>query len=467
MASGTDRFASRAGASVRDVLPRLRDTRTLRIGHGALAAVREVLEHDFAAARALIIADQRTLAAAGEQVAAQLREAGLLAREPLVFPGDPAPYPDQEHLSRVEAALAEVDAVPVAVGAGTINDLTKLAAHRTGRPYLCVATAASMDGYTSFGAIVTERGFKRTIGCPAPRAVIADLDVLAAAPRALSAAGYGDLLGKITAGADWILADALGIEPIDVEAWSLVQPPLRAWLANPAALRAGDPDALERLFEGLTVVGIAMQLASSSRPASGAEHRFSHLWEMQALADGHAAYAHGAKVGVGSIATAALYERLLLRDLRKLDVEAAVRAYPNLAEAEAHARQCHRHPVIAENAVEETRAKHPDREVLRDRLERLRTVWHDLKPALVAQLIPAASLGELLAAAGAPTHPAQIGVDAERFRAAHDAARTIRSRYTVLDLLFETGLLSEVVDEVLDPDGYWGRAGGPRPQDFA
>lgn len=151
-----------------------------------------------------------------------MREAGLLASEPLVFPGDPAPYPDQEHLSRVEAALAEVDAVPVAVGAGTINDRTKLAAQRTGRPYLCVATAASMDGYTSFGAIVTERGFERTIGCPAPRAVIADLGVLAAAPRALSAAGYGDLLGKITAGADWIPADALGIEPIDAEAWSLV-----------------------------------------------------------------------------------------------------------------------------------------------------------------------------------------------------------------------------------------------------
>jgi glycerol-1-phosphate dehydrogenase [NAD(P)+] len=261
-----------------------------------------------------VVADERTFAAAGSDVVARLRAAGRSGRS-AGLPGQPRAVPDAAHLERVEQALAAVDAVPVVVGAGTLNDLTKLAAHRLGRPYLCVATAASMDGYTSFGAIVTQDGFKRTIGCPAPRAVIADLDVLPRPRRELNAAGYGDLLGKVTAGADWLLADALGVEPIDPGAWALVQPPLRTWLERPETLRAGDPDALERLFEGLTLVGIAMQLASSSRPASGAEHRFSHLWEMEALDAGHAAFAHGFKVGVGSIATAALYERLLARDL--------------------------------------------------------------------------------------------------------------------------------------------------------
>lgn len=462
MGSGTDIGRSPARLGLRDALARVRDTKTLRIGRGILASVREVLERDFESRPALIIADERTFAAAGARVAADLRGAGMLAAEPLVFPGDPPPYPDHRHLSRVEAAVSAVEAVPVAVGAGTVNDLTKLAAHRSRRPYLCVATAASMDGYTSFGAIVTEDGFKHTLGCPAPRAVIADLDVLAAAPRELAAAGYGDLLGKVTAGADWILADALGIEAIDPAAWDLVQAPLRGWLADPAAVRSGDGEALERVFEGLTVVGIAMQLTSSSRPASGAEHRFSHLWEMEALAEGHAAHAHGAKVGVGSIATAALYERLLGRDLRSLDVAAAVAAYPDRAAAEAHARRSHRHPVVAENAVAQTLAKHVERDVLRDRLERLRATWPDLRAALRDQLLPAATLRAWLAAVGAPTHPSQIDVDERRFRASHDAARTIRSRYTVLDLLFETGLLDPVVDEVLGPGGYWADA---RPAD--
>jgi glycerol-1-phosphate dehydrogenase [NAD(P)+] len=105
-------------------------------------------------------------------------------------------------------------------------------------------------------------------------------------------------------------------------------------------------------------------------------------------------------------------------------------------------------------------AKYVEADALRARLVRLRDVWGDLRGALAAQLLPAASLRRLLAAAGAPTHPSHIGVDATRFRAAHAAARTIRDRYTVLDLLFETGLHAEVVDEVLAPDGFWGGAGG-------
>jgi glycerol-1-phosphate dehydrogenase [NAD(P)+] len=439
-------------------LARVADTRTLRIERGALAAVAGVLARDFNGQPAVVIADGRTFAAAGERVTAQLRHAGLLAAEPLIFPADPPPYPDDAHLQRVQAALAAHNAVPVVVGAGSLNDLTKLAAHRLGRPYLCVATAASMDGYTSFGAIVTEGGFKRTLGCPAPRAVIADLEVLAAAPTALNAAGYGDLLGKVTAGADWILADALGIEAIDPDAWALVQPPLRGWLADPAGLLARETAPLERLFEGLTVVGIAMQLSSSSRPASGAEHRFSHLWEMEALAEGHAAHAHGAKVGVGAIATAALYERLLARDLTELDVERALAAYPGAEALEAWTRTLHRHPVVAENAVRETLAKYLHRDQLRARLEHLRRVWPELRAALSAQLLSATTLQGLLAEVGAPTHPQQIGVDRARFRAAHDAARTIRSRYTVLDLLFETDLQQAVVDELFAPGGFWGES---------
>ncbi len=456
MASATEAAWRGARPDVGAALRSVHDTRTLDIRRGALADVGQVLREAFDDRAGFVVADERTFAAAGADVVERLRAVGRSAGEPLVFPGTPAPYPDAAHLERVEQAFASVDAVPVVVGAGTLNDLTKLAAHRLGRPYLCVATAASMDGYTSFGAIVTQDGFKRTIGCPAPRAVIADLDVLAAAPTELNAAGYGDLLGKVTAGADWLLADALGLEPIDPGAWALVQPPLRSWLERPDTLREGDPDALERLFEGLTLVGIAMQLASSSRPASGAEHRFSHLWEMEALDAGHAAFAHGFKVGVGAIATAALYERLLTRDLRSLDVDAAVRAWPARDALEASVRAMHANPVVADNAVSETMAKYVEADALRTRLVRLRDVWGDLREALAAQLLPAASLRRMLAAAGAPTHPSHIGVDAARFRAAHAAARTIRARYTVLDLLFETGLHAEVVDEVLAPDGYWG-----------
>ncbi len=432
------------------------DTRILRIAPGALASVVEVLREGFGDRSAFVVADERTFAAAGREVSERLRAAGHLAGEPLVLPGEPAPYADDVHLAAVEAALATHDAVPLVVGSGTLNDLTKLAAHRLGRPYLCVASAASMDGYTSFGAIVTEDGFKRTLACPAPRAVVADLDVLAAAPPELNAAGYGDLLGKVTAGADWILAEALGVEPIDDRAWVLVQGPLRGWLDGPERLRVGDPQALEALFEGLTLTGIAMQLSSSSRPASGSEHRFSHLWEMQALSEGRPVVAHGFKVGVGSLAAAALYERLLARDLTDLDVGVACRTWPSRAEAERRVRAGHADPKVAENAVAETLAKHPEPDELCARLDLLRERWPELRERLATQLLGANELRRMLAAAGCPTSPSQIGVGPDAFRAAHELARTIRSRYTVLDLLAETGLQAEIVEEVLAPSGFWG-----------
>src|SRR5690606_4192942 len=119
--------------------------------------------------------------------------------------------------------LKTVDAIPIAVGAGSINDLVKLAAHQCDRPYLAVATAASMDGYTAYGASITYRGSKQTFDCPAPKGVVADLDVMAAAPPVLNASGYADLIAKIPAGADWILADALGEEPISQFPWDAVQ----------------------------------------------------------------------------------------------------------------------------------------------------------------------------------------------------------------------------------------------------
>jgi glycerol-1-phosphate dehydrogenase [NAD(P)+] len=433
------------------------DTRCLRIGAGVLPAVVEVLSTCFGEAPAIVVADTNTFAAAGREVEEHLRAAGRSAGPAIVLPGTPAPYADLDTVIALEERLRAHGGVPVVVGSGTLNDLTKLAAHRLGTPYMCVATAASMDGYTAFGAAITVDGFKQTMACPAPRAVVADLAVLAHAPLAMHATGYGDLLGKVTAGADWILADALEIEPIDRRAWPLVQDGLRGWVAHPDRLRRGDPDAVASLFEGLILAGVAMQVSASSRPASGSEHRFSHLWEMQALAHGHAAVPHGFKVGVGTIAAAALYERLLARDLTRLDVEAACRSWPSRREVERRVRLGH-DASLASQAVEESLAKYLDADRLRQRLLLVRERWPAIRERLAAQLMTAEHLRDRLRAAGCPTDPIEIGVDTPRFVASYALAGTIRRRYTVLDLAAETGVLGDCVDELFAPGGFWHRA---------
>ncbi|MBL8057126.1 MAG: sn-glycerol-1-phosphate dehydrogenase, partial [Anaerolineales bacterium] len=341
----------------------------MTIGRGILAGVDAAFQQAFGSQPAVVVADENTYAVAGQAVRDQLSAAGRPQAAPFIFPGRPVLHADFEHVLELEAGLRTHAAIPVAVGSGTVNDLAKLAAHRCGRPYMVVATAASMDGYTAFGAAITRAGYKQTMTCPAPRAVLADTEILATAPAAMTAAGYADLLGKVTAGADWLLADALGIEPIHATAWSLVQPALRAWTARPAALPAGDQAALADLIEGLIMSGLAMQAAQSSRPASGAEHLFSHLWEMEGLGqDRPLPLSHGFKVGVGSIACAALYEALLQRDLTRLPAAALAAAWPAREAVEQAVRQAHSVPGLREAAVQESLLKHITGQQLAGRL---------------------------------------------------------------------------------------------------
>lgn len=431
------------------------DTRRVVIDAGALGAVEETFAQCFENAPAVVVADENTFAVAGQAVYERLRAAGRAIELPIVFPRTPALYADFENVLALEGRLRSLDATPVVVGSGTLNDITKLASHRVGRQYMCVGTAASMDGYTAFGAAITKDGFKQTMACPAPRALLADLDVLAGAPSQMNATGYGDLLGKVTAGADWILADALEIEPIDPRAWPLVQDSLRDWTARPDLLHSGDQQTIAYLFEGLIMAGVAMQISASSRPASGSEHRFSHLWEMQALGHGHPAVPHGFKVGVGSIAAAALYERLLTHDMRVLDLDALCRAWPSRDAVERMVRRGHDIPQLAENAVEESLAKYITPTQLRARLTIIQERWRAIRAKLEAQLMAADQLRGLLAAAGCPTNPAAIGITIGQLRESYWLARTIRSRYTVLDLANETGLLDECLAELFGPGGYW------------
>jgi glycerol-1-phosphate dehydrogenase [NAD(P)+] len=216
---------------------------------------------------------------------------------------------------------------------------------------------------------------------------------------------------------------------------------------------------MEALIEGLVMSGLAMQAASSSRPASGAEHQFSHLWEMEGLGhDDDPPLSHGFKVGLGSISSSALYERVLARDLSALDVDAAVAAWPAWEETERRVRRAHTTPGLDEAAVEETRAKDVDAGALRERLTLLRLRWPDLRERLTQQLLPAATLRDQLRAADSPTTPQDIGLGADALRDTYRRAQMIRRRYTVLDLTNQAGILDACVDELFAPDGFWGRA---------
>ncbi|HVJ85834.1 MAG TPA: sn-glycerol-1-phosphate dehydrogenase [Caulifigura sp.] len=432
------------------------DTKHLTCAAGARHDVAEIFRQPylFEGQPAILVADENTYAAAGLDVFDSFRRAGISVAQPFIF--GPDVYAEDRCVQQLTSAIQGIKGIPVAVGSGTINDLTKLVAHRLGRRYLSVATAASMDGYTAYGASITYRGSKQTFDCPAPLAVVADLETIGDAPAGLNASGYADLLAKIAAGADWILADAAGIEPINQPVWNSVQGQLHDWVSSPEGVATSDPVALRNLVNGLMMSGFGMQAARTSRPASGADHQFSHLWDMQHHTYNGVAPSHGFKVGIGTLASTALYDELFRRGLGETPVDDLVHRWPSLAELEPQVRSFFEPGELADKAVEETLAKFPDRERLKKQLETLRGDWPQVVARLKTQLIPFQQMQEMLRKAGCPFEPEQIGISRERLKASYRQAFYIRRRFTVLDVAMLFGQFDSAVVALFAPGGSWG-----------
>jgi glycerol-1-phosphate dehydrogenase [NAD(P)+] len=434
-----------------EALVAAKDTRALEIGSKILQKAPEIFRQQFGDKPAVIVADTNTFEAAGRAVHDAFHHKNQCL-EPFIYT-DPNLYAEYRFVEELLGWLKNHDAIPVAVGSGTINDLTKLAAHEVGRPYMCVATAASMDGYTAFGASITQSGSKQTFFCPAPRAVLADLDIIGAAPGDMNSWGYTDLVAKVTAGADWMLSDAMGAEPVHAEAWKIIQPGLRELISDPAGVPARRGESISRLVEGLMLAGFAMQAATNSRAASGAEHQFSHLWDMQHHSHEGKAPSHGFKVGIGTLAVTALYEYVLEQPIEKLDVEACCDAWPDEVTLEKLIPQKFSQGDLTVVALQESRAKWASRSELHDQLKKLRAMWPSLKERLRKQLLPFDELKKMLRDAGASVEPEEIGISRERLSESFWLAYFLRRRITVLDLAVRTNLLEKALQHIFGRNG--------------
>ena len=205
----------------------------------------------------------------------------------------------------------------IAVGSGTIHDITRYCAYKKGIPFVSCPTAASVDGFCSSVAAMTWDGFKKTFEAVAPKIVIADLDVISKAPMFLTNSGFGDMIGKFIALVDWKIAHVLTDEYFCSVIHDMTLDATKAVVESAEEIKNGNVTAFEKLIYGLLMSGLAMQLLGNSRCASGAEHHISHLIEMQPEGLGVRSDAlHGEKVGVGTLLACREYHRI--RDNQKL-----------------------------------------------------------------------------------------------------------------------------------------------------
>lgn len=436
-------------------LERTGTTKVVSFGYGVAAIFGELLTQQHGPVTVVFVADETTWSVAQGAVTQAVTSANIPQADPIILPATPRPYAAIDLVDRVRAELElRADALPIAVGSGTINDAVKLASYQLSRPYWVVGTAPSMDGYTAAGASISKDGFKQNISCAAPVGVVMDLDILATAPQIMWASGFGDMIGKISALADWRVAEAMGAEGIDQDIWDMSARSVVAALADPAGVGNRDVNALPSLAVGLLMSGLAIQAYNSSRPGSGAEHMFSHLWEMEHVGlDYDPPLSHGAKVGVGSVLVAAFYDQLLELDLTQIDIDSLVAAWPSLEEALAEADDLHGDSPLRKVAHSQLPAKYPDGELLRERLDSVRRVWPSLRAELRDLMRPADEIRENLTAAHGYNHPSQLQLSKERIVKDCLRLRTSRNRYTSFDLAAETGVLSGIVDSLLGPHG--------------
>lgn len=457
------------------------DTKAFEMGQGIYEKASEVFKKYFPDRKAVIVADVNTWPVLGEKVYTNFVASGIPTDKYIIekeeFHADwkyvemtdliaegqyeqakalenAKDYEDTDPAKLFREASSEFN-VLVSVGSGVINDLCKLASHHHAQSYLCVPTAASVDGYSSFGASITYQSAKQTFNCPAPVAIVADIDVIAAAPKEMTAAGYADLAAKIPAGAEWMISDFVGTEPLHDDAWHILQDYIDDFLADPDAVAAGDPKAVADLFEGLTLSGFAMQAARSSRPASCCDHLFSHLLDMSGHRFNGKLQSHGFQVAIGTLTMCAAFDELFQLDLSQLDVEACLAAWPSLESEQARSLELFKDTAAPRLGYESITAKYEDNEKIREDLERLVATWPEFKAKLQGQVYSFAKMQDMFRRAGAPYETEHIGVKREQIRDMFPIVQLMRYRYNLLDLAKRGQFYDAIVDPIFAAGGAW------------
>lgn len=334
----------------------------------------------------------------------------------------------------------------VAVGTGSINDMTRFFSYEVGRPFITVATAAPMDGFASSIAAIQVNNLKTTFDAQTPIAIIGDTDILKGAPYRMIAAGLGDLLGKFTCLCDWKLSKIINQEHYCHRIVELVESCVQNVLISADKAKDRDPEVLGHIMEGLVLAGVAMSLNGNSRPASGCEHHMSHYWEMMFEQAGKRPVPHGTQVGVGTVLVLKLVEKLLENSMDFEAARAAARAYDQTT-WELEIRDAY--GPAAEGVIElEKTAKKND---IAGRLARIDTIeanW-DKICELLSNLPSSEEVMEILRSLDSPCLPAEIGVDGTLLRRTFLYCKEVRNRYTILQMIWDLGLLDTLADEVI------------------
>jgi glycerol-1-phosphate dehydrogenase [NAD(P)+] len=390
-----------------------------------------------------LICDNVTVSIAGEKVRDLLTSSGLEVHMHVI-----------SHLSYDESTLGELlihensdcDVV-VGVGTGSINDMCRYFSFKLQLPYCIVATAAPMDGFASSISALTVNHLKTTFEVRTPQLIVGDTEILKGAPYSMISAGLGDLIGKFTCLCDWKLSRLINGEYYCETITEMVSTCARKVLDNAGSVKERDPQVLGDIMEGLVFTGVAMSMVGNSRPASGCEHHISHYWEMIFEQQGRRPAPHGHQVGVGTILILKLTEALRKRD--KIDFDRARREAEqyDFAQWSQEIRRAYGPAAQGVIELEQDAGKNETGGRLK-RINKLEENWKKVV-GLLESLPPSQTVTKLMEELSAPCCPSQIGVDRQLLKDTLLYCKEVRARYTILQMLWDLGLLQELTEEIM------------------
>lgn len=409
----------------------------LKIGRNATQYVCDAMQ-SIGITKPFIVCDKNTKKAAWDRVKTELDKAGI-SYQLFCFENDHV-EPDEHAVGALCMAFDPSCDGVIAIGSGVINDCCKVLAYAIGCPQMVVGTAPSMDGYASNSSSMIQNRVKVTLYNACPGAIIADTEIMKDAPARMLWAGLGDMLAKYIALCEWRISHMVTGEYYCEAVAGLMRSSLAKIVANAPRLMERDPDVIGAVAEGLILSGLAMAFAQVSRPASGLEHYFSHLWEMFALDRGLPTELHGIQVGVGTYLTFKIYDRL--RNI-KPDRETAEKAMAAFDPAAWEERVHRIFGKAAQTLIDKEKAiwhKNAPAEHLK-RMDIILSNWDTIMKIAEEELPPTDEIVALMERQGMPIRPADIGESVQDAYDAFVASRDIRDKYLTSSMLWDIGLL--------------------------
>ena len=411
------------------------------VGKGVIKQLPEILDR-YGAKKPFILSDVNTYEAAGKAVCQVLEDAGI-SYTSYVFPQQILP-PNEKTVGSAILHFDNTCDMVIAVGSGVLNDTGKILSNISKLPYIIVGTAPSMDGYASATSSMDRDDLKASLNSRCANVILGDVDILKNAPAHMLAAGLGDMLAKYISIAEWRIAHLITGEYYCERVAQLVRTALKKCADNADGLLRRDENAVEAVFEGLVIGGIAMAYAGVSRPASGVEHYFSHVWDMRGLQFGTKTELHGIQCAIGTYIAAKLYEKVktFTPDDEKAKAYVENFSYDSWKqELLAFLGESAETMIAAESREGKyVKEKHPARYAI------IRDNWQEILKILEEELPSAEEIGKLLDTIGISRDPASMGVDQKALRTTFKATKDIRDKYVLSRLAWDLGILDELCE---------------------